>query len=156
MRFVASLHIIFASTSGHTEFVVQTLVDHLKNKAPHTLVEVQRAERAQAEDLLKGDVLLLASGSWNTGGVEGQLNPHMYALLMERCAALPLAGKRVLFVALGDDRYRYTANAAVHLANFVREHGGEHVGKTLKVVNEPYGQEVAVHAWADEILPLLA
>lgn len=153
----ASLHIVFASTSGHTEHVVGVLVEHLKAKAPGCAVEVQRAEQAAPEDLLKGDLLLLASGTWNTGGIEGQLNPHMYALLEGRAAGVELGGKRVLTVALGDDRYRYRANAAVHLGNFIRARGGEHAGHTLKIINEPYGQEVAVREWADaEVLPLLA
>lgn len=152
---VPSLHIIFASTSGHTEFVVRTLTEYLQQKQPALALEVQRAEQAKPEDLLRGDVLLLASGSWNTGGIEGQLNPYMYRYLVDQCGAVQLAGKKVLTVALGDDRYRYRANAAVHLGNFIREHGGEHVGHTLKVINEPYGQEATVQAWADEILPLL-
>jgi hypothetical protein len=75
---VPALHIIFASTSGHTEFVVDMLIEELKIEAPEWSTEKQRAEDAKPEDLQKGDVLLLASASWNTGGIEGQLNPYMF------------------------------------------------------------------------------
>ncbi len=151
-----SLHIIYASTSGHTEFVVQTLVDHLAAKAPHLNVEVQRAEAAKPEDLQRGDVLLFASGSWNTGGIEGQMNPYMHRFLHDQCGAVQLGGKKVLIIALGDERYRYLCNSGHHLRQFVMNHGGEQLGHMLKVVNEPYGQEALVQAWGDEILPLLA
>ena len=152
-----TLHIIFASTSGHTEHVVGVLQEHLASKAPQVAVEVQRAEQAKPEDLLRGDVLLLASGSWNTGGVEGQLNPHMHAFLVDRCADVQLAGRKALLVALGDERYRYLCNSGHHLRMFLMQHGGEQAGHMLKVVNEPYGQEAQVRAWADaEILPLFA
>ncbi len=142
----ASLHIIYASTSGHTEYVA-TLVQGVLEKAGVT-VEMQRAEAVQPEDLLRGDVLLLASSTWNTGNVEGQLNPHMYHLLLNRAKAADLRGKMVALVALGDDRYRYTANAAVFLEDFVKTHHGKQLDETLKVVNEPYGQEKMIEEWA--------
>jgi hypothetical protein len=53
------------------------------------------AEKAEPQDLLSGDVLLLASGSWNTGGIDGQLNPHMWALLQDKAKMLDLAANRV-------------------------------------------------------------
>jgi hypothetical protein len=56
-------------------------------------IEETMAEKTQQKDLLSGDVLLLASSSWNTGGIEGQLNPHMWVLLNEKAKTLDLAGK---------------------------------------------------------------
>lgn len=153
---MSSLQIIYASTSGHTEYVLQTVAAYLKEKEPSLAVQMKRAELCKPEDLLAADFLLIGSGSWNTGGIEGQLNPYMQRYLIDQCGAVNLAGKKVLLVALGDDRYRYTANAAVHLKKFVTDHGGEQIGKTLKIVNEPYGQEAVVTAWADAVLPLLA
>ena len=79
---MSSLHIIYASTSGHTEHVVSVLAEYVKQKGVE--VEVQKAEEAEAEDLMKGDFLVLASGTWNDGGVEGQLNMHMANLLKKR------------------------------------------------------------------------
>jgi hypothetical protein len=40
------------------------------------------------------DILLLASATWNTGSIEGQLNPHMWELLKDKAKNLDLAGKR--------------------------------------------------------------
>jgi flavodoxin I len=79
-----SLHIVFASTSGHTEYVVDTLMGSLTELVPGWEIEKRMAEKTQSLDLLQGEVLLLASSTWNTGGIEGQLNPHMELLLQER------------------------------------------------------------------------
>ena len=64
---VESLHIVFASTSGHTEYVVDTLIDSLKGITPGWEIAETMAEKTQPQDLLSGDVLLLASSTWNTG-----------------------------------------------------------------------------------------
>jgi flavodoxin I len=149
---VPSIHIVYASTSGHTEYVCDVL--DVAWKAKGMEVEVQRAEKTKAEDLLRGDILIIASSTWNTGNVEGQLNPHMY-MLLDRAKDLALAGKRVAVVALGDHRYRYTANAGNHIAAFVQSHGGELIEPRLEIVNEPYGQEEKVQAWARNFLTRL-
>jgi len=150
---VPSLSIIYASTSGHTEYALDVLIEALKSGSK-MLIKRQRAEQTQPEDLLKGDVLLLASGTWNTGGIEGQLNPHMHALLLERAKDVELQGKTVFVLGLGDSRYRYTAKAFDHLAAFATQHGGQ-VASSLKIVNEPYGQEASIKAWAGELIKLL-
>ncbi|UPA22444.1 flavodoxin family protein [Candidatus Peribacteria bacterium] len=141
---MSSLHIIYASTSGHTEYVVDRLIASLTG----VTAEKQRAELAQPGDLLRGDVLVLATSTWNTGGPEGQLNPHMFALLMDRAAQIDLAGKRVAVIGLGDDRYHFTCAAADHMEEFVTSHGGTLVKPTLRIINEPYGQEKTVEKWA--------
>lgn len=150
-----SLHIVYASTSGHTEVVLETLVKFLHEHAHDVHIEVQRAECAQAEDLLRGDVLLLACGTWNTRGIEGQLNPHMHALLAERANTVNLLGKPVALIALGDDRYYYTARANEHLQQFVIQRGGTLLGDVLLVVNEPYGQEEKIRQWGRKFVDSL-
>lgn len=110
-------------------------------------VEKQRAEQAQPEDLLKGDILLLASGSWNTGGAEGQMNPYMDELLKKRAAGVDLGGKKVLLIGLGDSRYRYTVGCMRYMEEFVKTHNGVVVEPVLKIVNEPYGQEKKIEEW---------
>ena len=151
-----SLHIIFASTSGHTEHVVDVLRQALQTDRPEILVEQQRVEQAEPEDLVRGDIVILASGTWNTGSVEGQLNPHMHAFLRERAATIDLHGKHVAVIGLGDERYRYTARAADHLETFVRTHGGVLLEPVLRIVNEPYGQEESVKKWGAALFSALS
>ena len=145
----------YASTAGHTEYVTDILMNFLQDVGGVT-VERKRAEICVPEDLLKGDVLVLASGTWNTGGVEGQLNPYMHRLLKEQAAKVDLKGKKVACIALGDERYHYTAEARVHLEEFVRTHNGTLLMDSLVIVNEPYGQEKAVREWGREFLSHLS
>jgi flavodoxin len=143
-----SLHIIYASTSGHTEYVI----DHLIGALSGVEVEKQRVELARPEDLLKGDMLILACGTWNTGSIEGQLNPHMYDFLLGRAAGVDLKGKEVAVIGLGDERYHFTCKAADHLEEFVKSHYGQLHNPTLRIINEPYGQEDKVKTWANKLL----
>ncbi len=149
-----SLQIIYASTSGHTEYVCDQLIASLKEKG----VEVTKlsAERANPEDLSVSGPLVLASSTWNTGNAEGQLNPYMYWLLMEQAKDVQLKGRKIACIGLGDNRYRYLARAADHLEEFVKTHGGELLCDTLRIVNEPYGQEQALIDWAQKLLPKLS
>jgi flavodoxin I len=146
------LHVVVASTSGHTEYVVEALIDSLKTIAPGWEIDETLAEKAQPQDLLTGDVLLLASATWNTGGIEGQLNPHMWSLLNDRSKNLDLAGKPCACIGLGDHRYFYTARAADHLQNYIEAHHGRLIAPTLKIIDEPYGQEEAVRVWGRQLV----
>jgi flavodoxin I len=147
-----SLHIVFASTSGHTEYVVDRLIDSLNSIAPRWEIEDTMAEKTQPQDLLRGDVLLLASATWNTGGIEGQLNPHMWVLLQDKAKSLDFAGKPCACIALGDDRYFYTARAADDLEHYILAHHGRLILPTLTIINEPYGQEETIRAWGNQLL----
>lgn len=166
-----SLHIIYASTSGHTEYVIDVLREHIENpkseiRSTKPFDEAQdrqirnrkiqmtktRAEQASANDFTQGDVLVLASGTWNTGGEEGQLNPHMDEFLKKRVKDMDLKGKKVAVIGLGDERYRYTCKAADRLEQWVKEHGGSLLCETLRIANEPYGQEEKIEEWGKQLL----
>jgi flavodoxin I len=147
-----SVHIVFASTSGHTEYVIEALLDSLYSTAPDWQTEATRAEKAQPRDLLGGDILLLASATWNTWGVEGQLNPYMLELFQNEAKNLDLAGKVCACIGLGDHRYFYEARAADLLDNYVELHHGRLLLPTLRIIDEPYGQEEAVKVWARQMV----
>ncbi len=142
-----TIQIIYASTSGHTQYVVEKLTAFLESA--DCKVQCMRVELAKPEDLTNGDVLILASSTWNTGGIEGQLNPHMHAFLKERAKDTDLKGKNVAIIALGDHRYRYTANAGVHLSEYVKGHGGKEIVPKLEIINEPYDQDEKIVAWGN-------
>ncbi|HEY6767200.1 MAG TPA: flavodoxin domain-containing protein [Candidatus Sulfotelmatobacter sp.] len=147
-----ALHIVFASTSGHTEYVLDTLAGSLREFVPEWDIERRMAEKTQPLDLLQGDILLLASSTWNTGGIEGQLNPHMEVLLQEQAKDVDLAAKPCACIGLGDHRYFYLARAADRLQRYVETHHGKLILPTLKIVDEPYGQEETVRAWAMQLV----
>jgi flavodoxin len=141
---------IYASTSGHTEFVVERIAASLGTLLPDLKVELLKAERAEKKDLERADILLLGSGTWNLSGVEGQLNPHMHELLNGRASEATLQGKNVAIVSLGDDRYYFRARCTEHFQRFVREHGGKILLPPLVILNEPYDQEERIVRWTEK------
>ena len=147
-----AVRIVFASTSGHTEYVVDALTDSLKSISPGWEIEATRAEKTKPQDLLSGDVLLLASSTWNTGGVEGQLNPHMWVLLHDKAKNLDFADKPCACIGLGDHRYFYTARAADDLQHYVKVHHGRLIVPTLRITDEPYGQEEVIRVWGKQFV----
>lgn len=151
-----SLLIVYASTSGHTEFVVDTLMGELSKSIPTLRVTKQRAELTKPEDLTKESVLLLASSTWNTGNVEGQLNPHMHELLVVKAASVKLSSHPCAAIGLGDERYFYTAKAAERLVDFVTTHGGSLLLPPLKILNEPFEQKEKIASWAKEFVKSLS
>jgi flavodoxin I len=147
------LYIIFATTSGHTEFVVDTLTRSVE--LSDWELETTLAEKASQQDMLRGAVLLLASSTWNTGGVEGQLNPHMSVLLQSKASNLDLAAKPSACIGLGDHRYYYTARAADLLEDYIESHHGRLLLPALRIVDEPYGQEQAILGWGKQLADVL-
>ncbi|MDO8648876.1 MAG: flavodoxin family protein [Candidatus Peregrinibacteria bacterium] len=151
---MSSIHIIYASTSGHTEYVVDTLIEFLSQKTPEIAVERQRVELAKPEDLLRGDLVILGSGTWNFGGVEGQLNEYMHRYLFERAQDIDLTGKQIAFISLGDDRYYYTTRCTEKFMRFLKCSHAKMALIPLIVVNEPYGQEERIRKWGEKLIKL--
>lgn len=146
-----SLSIIYTSTTGHTEFVVDTLIEALSVSITDLRIVKQRAEQTQPENLAKADLLLLACGTWNTGNTEGQLSPHMYELLLHRAQDTDLTGKLSTAIGLGDNRYHFTAKAADTLTDYLKARGATLLLPALKVINEPFNQKAKIQAWAKEL-----
>lgn len=144
-----SLTAIIASTSGHTEFVLDTVLQYWKNAVPNVTVRTVRAEVATAEDLLNCDILLLGSGTWNTGGIEGQLNPHMHALLFERVKDIDLQKKPVVLISLGDDRYYFTTRCTEGFMQFIKAANATSLYMPLVILNEPYDKVERIEKWAE-------
>ncbi len=152
---ISSITILYASTSGHTEYVVSVLSNLLHKKESNISIEMLRCEQAKPEDLTRSDLLILASGTWNIGGVEGQLNPLLHTFLLKDSKNINLKEKPVCIIALGDDRYYYTSRASEHLRNFIQSNNGEVFGYPLTIINEPYGQEDRIEKWADKLISLI-
>ena len=152
---IRTLAVITASTSGHTDFVVDVILARLQHELPHLSIKRLRAETAVPADIAHVDALILGSGTWNTGGVEGQLNPHMHALLFQRLSDAPLRGMPVAFVSLGDDRYYFTTRCTEHFLRFQRMAGMTALVSPLIIVNEPYDQEEKILAWTTKLIAAL-
>ncbi len=133
---------------------MDTLIEFLKEKAPQITVERQRVELAKPEDLMRGDLVILGSGTWNFQGVEGQLNMYMHQFLFERALGVDLTGKQIAFISLGDDRYYYTTRCTEKFMWFLKASHAKMALIPLIVVNEPYGQEERIMRWGEKLIKL--
>lgn len=145
-----TLTLLYSTSTGHTEFVVDALATELNKSLPDLRILKQRAEMSSSDDLKKSDILLLACGSWNTGNIEGQLQPHMHELLTVRAADVDLKGMPAAAIGLGDERYHFTARAAEKLTDYLTDHHAKVLLPTLKIINEPFDQTAKIEAWAKE------
>ncbi len=150
-----SLTIIYSSTSGHTEYVVETLAAFFATASPSIHVKKLKTELASPQDLTHADLLILASGTWNYGGREGQLNETMHRFLFEPSERVSLSGKRIAFISLGDDRYYHTTRCTEQFMRFLKSSGATMALIPLIIVNEPYGQEEKIRKWGEKITSLL-
>lgn len=146
-----TLTILYASTSGHTEFVVDTFIKALQSFAPTISVRTKKVEHASAKDCTEADTLIFASGTWNTDGVEGKLNPLMEKFLFETCSDILLSNKRIAFISLGDDRYYFTTRCTEWFLKFQKKVGAKSFCMPLVIVNEPYDQVSRIEQWAKKL-----
>lgn len=151
-----SISVIYATSTGNTEFVVDVLIESLAKLVKDARIVKQRAELTKAEDLTAADVLVLAAGSWNTANVEGQLQPHMYELLNVRAAATILEGKPAAAIGLGDTRYHFLARAAEKLTDWLKGARATILLPALTIINEPFDQSPKIEAWAGELAEKIA
>lgn len=149
---MASIHIIFASTSGNTEHVVETVVEHISQNHADIEVSTQRVEEAEPQDLLRGDLVVLASSTWNYDGVEGYLNMYMREFLEKRAKDADLNGRGVGLIILGDDRYYYTGRGTERFMQYLMGHNGKSCTMPLLIINEPFGQEEKIVEWAEKLV----
>ena len=143
------LLIVYSSTSGHTEYVLEVLKKYLKEKNAPLEIRERHVETIEPKDLLDCDILLLASSTWNS--TEGLLPPDFMAFV-KQAKTVDLQGKATCVIGLGDDRYRNTCKAAAHLMQFARERNGKNLLPPLPIVNEPYDQDDKVAKWGEKLL----
>lgn len=149
---MSRLLIVYSSTSGHTEYVLDVLQNFMKEKGASWEVAIQNVEQTEPQQLLDCDVLLLASSTWNT--TEGLLPPN-FQVFLRSAKDLDLKEKPTCVIGLGDDRYYYTCRATAHLMQFAREHNGKNLLPPLPIVNEPYDQDDKVLKWGEKLLTAL-
>ena len=146
---VQRLLIVYSSTSGHTEYVLEVLLKYLKEKQAPLDMRMKHVETLKPAELLDCDILLLASSTWNS--TEGLLPPDFAAFVRE-AREIDLKGKPTCVIGLGDDRYFNTCKAAALLMQFAREHKGKNLVPPLPIVNEPYDQDDKVIKCADKLI----
>ena len=138
------LHAIYASTSGNTELVIETIAEIGQQQGVE--VQLHRSEQTSIDVITQNDTFLLATSTWEHGVV----NPFFDRLIAE-IKKTSCAGKRACFVGLGDIRYEQVmfCYGIEELRTLWKAQGGEEFHKCLKINGEPHHQLASmVDPWA--------
>ncbi len=145
------MQIVYASTSGNVEAVVEKITEVLKEN--HIFAQLHRAEQTPIDIIRDNEVFLLATSTWE----HGEINPFFDRLLLEMKSE-NLSGKVAGFVGLGDLRYEqvlFCEGIEILKRAFIVA-GGKEIHQTLKLNGEPYDiLDTSVKAWAEGFIKTL-
>lgn len=148
--------IVYATYSNSTALACEQLCQLLTN-AGHS-VSLQTATETTKDTLLKPELLVLASPSWDYNGQQGM--PHEDFLTMQQAVGdVALQGKLTAILALGDSSFTYFCGAADHLTKWLADHGGKAVVPPL-MIDQYYANEATARQqiadWSTQLLDALA
>ena len=141
---MASVLIIFGSTSGNTELVCDEVSQILREKK-HKVV-MQRAEQSSPADIKKHKFVILAGSTYG----QGLIQEHM-AKFIKTCSAADFKNKKFAVIGLGDNKYNteYVIESARILENTVKNNEGELISPALRINKTPVPHlETTVKKWA--------
>lgn len=137
------IYLIYASTSGNVEIVMESVGKILSTKDFKTFL--CRAEQTSIEVVDKHNKFVFGTSTWE----HGRLNPF-FVHLFEQLKTLDCHGKQAAFVGLGDKRYEPVlfCEGIEDVRRLWAERGGKEIGTVLKIQGEPYNQiESVVKPW---------
>lgn len=145
-----SIHLIYASTGGNTEIVMETIAKLLEKRGfvPH----LHRSEQASISVIKDNDLFILGTSTWE----HGALNPF-YRRLIKEIKEVSLQGKKAAFVGLGDTRYEPVlfCEGIEKVKRAWESRDGKSIGEILKINGEPYGLlDTDVVVWTEAIITL--
>jgi flavodoxin len=148
---MASILLIYGSTGGNTEMVVENVADMLKSKKHK--VTLKRAELSKAADLLKADIIILASPTYGHGLLEGYM-----AKFAKGIRDLDLKGKPCAVIGLGDPKYeaQYHIESAAILEKTLSDAGGKILLPALRISRTPvmHLKGIIPH-WTEQLIKLI-
>lgn len=139
------IQLVYASTSGNVEAVVENIADILNG---HGFETVQtRSETTDIAPVKKHKRFVFATSTWE----HGKLNPF-FEKLLSQMQTENFQGKQAAFVGLGDRRYEplLFCEGMEIIRKLWLKNGGEEVCTPLKIEGEPYEQlKTNVVPWAN-------
>lgn len=127
-----NIGIFYATYSGGTQVATDFLATDLKT-AGHT-VDLKPIAETTFDDLLKYDLRIFASPSWDNESEEGQ--PHIdFINFIKANGGKSFAGKPCAIFGLGDISYGHFCGAVDHLQEFVKKSGGKLDIESLRIDN---------------------
>ncbi len=151
MKSQLNIHIIYASTGGNTEHVMEQVQNYWQEAGVQ--VELHRAEKTPLSVITENSFFLFSTSTWD----HGTINPFFDKLLLEMKNS-DFLGKTAAFIGLGDRRYEkhYFCSGMLLLREIWEQNKGTSIGVPLTIGREPFEDiiEKMVRDWAEQTLPL--
>ena len=138
--------IIFTSSGGNTEFVIEKVSDVLAQQG--LTVTCYRAEVIGIDDLERNEALIFAAPTYGVGEIHYHFNG-----LLKAMKGFDLKGKKCAIISLVDIKYHpeYHNEGANILTQVIADCHGVLVNRPLRMNGSPVGQEEKVDGWAKEV-----
>lgn len=147
----APIHIVYASTGGNTEHVMEQVAKYWREQG--VTVELHRSEQTPLSVISENTNFLFSASTWD----HGTINPF-FTVLLEQMKTVDFTGKTASFIGLGDRRYEehYFCAGMTLIKEVWEQNHGTSVGVALTIGREPFEEviETAVKTWAEKTLPL--
>ncbi len=143
---MASVIIVFGSTSGNTEMVCHKVAEVMRSQKHQ--VTVQRAELSEIKDIKGHDICILGASTYGHGLLQDHMIPFIKELKKSN-----LKGQKFAIIGLGDDKYdnHYNVESSPIMQHAVKEVGGEVIHEALEINRSPMWQMIKVEEWAQEL-----
>ncbi|MBN1916000.1 flavodoxin family protein [Candidatus Dojkabacteria bacterium] len=138
------MQIVYASTSGNVEVVVEKVSEVLTEKG--IVNRLHRSEQTSIDLIRNNSLFVLATSTWE----HGEINPFFNKLLA-KIKKEDLSRKNAAFIGLGDMRYEpILFNQGIKILKDVwMDKGGGILHELLLINGEPYGiLDSRVSKWA--------
>lgn len=146
-----SIQLIYASTTGNTEAVMEKIAEILNEKNIEN--ELNRAEQTSISKVLESKQIIFGTSTWG----HGEINPFFDELLAE-IKSNDMSGKTAAFVGLGDKAYEpelFNNGIRILKEAFVTS-GGTALPNELIIDGDPFAiLDTKVPYWTDKIITAL-
>lgn len=146
-----NVELIYASTSGNTELVMEYIKSFFESEE-NIKLNMHRAELTDIELIQKNKFFIFGTSTWE----HGVLNPF-FNKLYDGILKNDMTGKFAGFVGCGSVDYEsvlFCRGIDIIKEGFVSQ-GGSQIGMTLKVNGDPHSQlEGYIKKWAEVFKPL--
>lgn len=140
---MAKTLIVYGSTTGNTEMVAETILEHLEDHD----VTLQDVADTNPEELNDYENLVLGSSTWDDGLLQQDFRDFVEGL------DLDLSGKKLAIFGLGDSNYPEFCTAPEILEETFTNLGGETIVPHLRIDGFPDEEEneQKIEAWAEKL-----
>lgn len=144
---MASVIIIFGSTSGNTEMVCKKNAQVLEDNGHE--VKLQRAELSSPDEIQGHDLCILAASTYGHGIIQDHMIPFIKEFKKK-----DFASQKFAVIGLGDDKYdnHYNVESAYILEEAIKSVNGQIITEEPLMINHnPMWQLDQVKKWTESL-----